>query len=310
MGVLFLPTEFRRWSFAGQKRELMSKSVCSFFKVFEGFRRLPCTRAQACSLVPVSSRLLLVSLRLLPAMIFLVSCGPPLPDSLSGPASQPYGTSSYSQAGVEYFWEIGLCFEGEVCPVPRVVKWETAIRIQLAGQYTPVDERELDNIIGELSQLTGLSISRTTGEGNINIYIVPQDQFVSYCKAYDPNNTQDGHFELRDLNNVVQYANICIENTTNEQLKRHLLREELTQVLGLGNDSYKYTHSVFQQDPQYQPTQYAEIDKELIKLLYDKRIKPGMTRGEIDQILTAPTSPAQVAWAEGHRSDLILSVGG
>ena len=236
-------------------------------------------------------------------LLFLVSCGPPLPDGFSGYSSSPYGTSSYSQKGVEYFWEIGLCFEGNICDSPRVIKWAKAIRIHLAGQYTPADERELDNIIFELSQLTGLSITKTNSIGDINIYIVPQSQFVSYCTAYDPSNRQEGHFEVRDQNNVINQAKICIENTTNEQLKHHLLREELTQSLGLGSDSYRYTNSIFQQDPQYQPTQYADIDKELIKLLYDKRIRPGMTREEIDQILKTPTSPTQVALMVGRYSN-------
>ena len=222
-------------------------------------------------------------------ILLLASCGPPLPEE--GPS--PYG--HYSYADVNYFWEIGLCVEFSNCDSPKVHKWTSNILIQKFGNWTTREAEELNNIITELSQLTGLSITQTTGSANINIHIVTQDQFKSYCKLYNPNNPQEGFFELSTVSGVITSGTICIDINATEQTKLHLLREELTQSLGIGQDSGRYVNSIFQQNPNYQPMQYAEIDKKVIQLLYDYRVKPGMTQQEMDQALRSSSFGTQVA---------------
>ena len=49
--------------------------------------------------------------------------------------------------------------------------------------------------------------------------------------------------------------------------QKHLLREELTQSLGLGKDSFKYPNSIFQSS-WTQTLNYLKIDKDVIRLLY------------------------------------------
>ena len=80
-------------------------------------------------------------------------------------------------------------------------------------------------------------------------------------------------------------AKIGIDTVLTDQLSRnHLLREELTQSFGLGNDSYKYEDSMFYQG--WTLTQeYSKIDQKIIALLYSDDIMPGMTNDEIDEIL-------------------------
>ena len=222
-------------------------------------------------------------------VLFLVSCAPPLPQE--GPS--PYG--DYSSADVQYFLEIGLCFELSRCDMPRVRKWTGDIFIQLHGHYSPQEDRELDNIIAELSQLTGLSITKSPGSANINIYFVPQNQFKLHCSTYNPSNSQDGYFELAHSSDIINTANICIETGLDVHTTHHLLREELTQSLGIGNDSHKYIDSIFQKNPHYRPLQYAEIDKNIIRLLYDQRIKVGMTGEEVELTLRTNVANTQVA---------------
>jgi hypothetical protein len=61
---------------------------------------------------------------------------------------------------------------------------------------------------------------------------------------------------------------VDIERTSTNDGQKHLLREELTQSLGLCNDSYDYPESIFYQG-WTETTEYAEIDKELIQMLYN-----------------------------------------
>ena len=109
--------------------------------------------------------------------------------------------------------------------------------------------------------------------------------FKKYIPEYKGSAEQDGLFVSRNHpggSGVLYSATICIRQDANEQLRNHLLREELTQSMGLPADSSNYTDSIFQQDPFYKPTEYSAIDKEVIKLLYNQKMRPGMTRNEVE----------------------------
>ncbi len=222
-------------------------------------------------------------------IIFLGACGPVLPDDFFE-ETEP---DKYDQATVKYLFEIGLCPEFGECNPPMIKKWISSVRVQLHGRYTNSDEQELNSIISELSNLTGLNISKVNNNANINIYIVKQSEFQKYIPQYKGIERQQGLFYVSiSSNGVIDSATICIEDQLAQNLKHHLLREELTQTMGLLADSYKYPGSVFQQNPNYIPTEYAGIDKAVIRLLYDDKIQPGMTQQEVSQIIKAPVSVA------------------
>lgn len=62
------------------------------------------------------------------------------------------------------------------------------------------------------------------------------------------------------------------------------LRKELTQSLGMINDSYEYKDSIFYQD--WTDTgSYAEMDREVIRILFDSRIEPGMTMDKVGGVI-------------------------
>lgn len=64
-----------------------------------------------------------------------------------------------------------------------------------------------------------------------------------------------------------------------------MLREELTQSLGLARDSNLYPESIFQQSFSTKTTDYAPIDRDLIRLLYHPEMKVGLNRDEVDNLL-------------------------
>ncbi len=59
-------------------------------------------------------------------------------------------------------------------------------------------------------------------------------------------------------------------------MRNHLLREELTQSLGLMNDSPRFPHSIFY-GGQSNDTTYLPIDRQLLAMLYQDDIRPKMT---------------------------------
>ena len=87
---------------------------------------------------------------------------------------------------------------------------------------------------------------------------------------------------------------IASESTVSSASRAHLIREEITQILYLPNDSPDYPDSIFYQEWS-SVTAFAPIDEMLIEMLYRPEIVSGMTVAEAVAIL------AEVArgWAAG-----------
>ena len=61
---------------------------------------------------------------------------------------------------------------------------------------------------------------------------------------------------------------VDLDRCTSITGQKHILREELTQSLGLKNDTYDYPKSIFYQN-WTETTDYAPIDRRLIDMLYN-----------------------------------------
>jgi hypothetical protein len=67
-----------------------------------------------------------------------------------------------------------------------------------------------------------------------------------------------------------------------------LILEEVTQSLGLGKDSLLYKESIFYEtsvDGRF-AQDFADIDLELIRLLYNPRMRVGLDRNEVVALLS------------------------
>ncbi|NJL11596.1 MAG: DUF2927 domain-containing protein [Microscillaceae bacterium] len=77
---------------------------------------------------------------------------------------------------------------------------------------------------------------------------------------------------------------IAAQTSSLNALQAHLLREELTQALGLVNDSWHCPQSIFYQGWTHTQS-WAAIDRWLIRSLYHPKLKPGMTWTEVERFL-------------------------
>lgn len=199
----------------------------------------------------------------------------PLPDRNSVP------TGGYTPEQVEYFLEVALGSEFG-SNIAKIKKWEGAVKIKVNGSPTTTDLETLQQVMGEINTLVNGAIRLEFDDANPNvqIYFVPQSQFKRYEPNYRPRNS--GFAWVRwQQRNIIQSANVLISTTGVTQKHRsHLIREELTQSLGLMKDSLRYRDSIFFQG-RGDTTVYAEIDKALIQMLYRPEILPGSGRAEV-----------------------------
>lgn len=194
-------------------------------------------------------------------------------------------SSNFTKEEIEYFTEIafGAEFGDEVSVIK---KWAENIRIKIDGEPTVADLQTITNIIDDLNELiAAIKIKLVDKNENLTITFSPESDFTSIDPNYVPTNYGFFWALWHDDNFVIYDASILISSADITQKERsHLIREELTQSIGLMNDSNRFEDSIFYQE-WTDVIEYSEIDKAVIKLLYLKRVKPGMSKEQVLTIL-------------------------
>ena len=200
--------------------------------------------------------------------------------------------SGYQKDVISYFKDVALGFElGTTTHVVR--KWDHDMKIFVGGTPTTVLTAELNRIIDEINGLTSaddFSISITTDslESNCYLFFGAGTTFAGVIPFFaDQIENNLGLFyvyfdNVENLDQAVVYVDMV--RTTEVAIQKHLLREELTQSLGLARDSEKYPESIFQQS-WTDVTEYAPIDRALIRLLYQPDIKTGLDENSVEPVL-------------------------
>jgi hypothetical protein len=81
-----------------------------------------------------------------------------------------------------------------------------------------------------------------------------------------------------DDNNLIVAGMVVIGSETTGLLRQACLHEEIVQALGLANDHPDVRPSIFNDDGEF--ALLTEHDEHLLHILYDPRLKPGMTVDE------------------------------
>lgn len=189
----------------------------------------------------------------------------------------------YTLEEVEYFLEVGL--GSEYNNSDRTLrKWEGEIRLGVFGLLTAADWTTIEEVIAELNHLIPeIELVLTNSNPNLEIYFVPPEQFYDYLPNAVPGNY--GLFWTWWESDRITRAIVLISTVgITQQERNHLIREEITQSLGLMQDSQRYPDSIFYEG-WTATTAYSEIDKAVISLLYKPEIRPGMTELEVREVI-------------------------
>ena len=180
----------------------------------------------------------------------------------------------------EYYEEI-VCnseWNGEIIPK----KFHGNIRIYVKGDISKELEIEIDNIINELNELIhpiNITTVPDSSYSNIFMFFGSSSDYINCVsknkkESIELKNTLRknwGYFHISCYNQYILGSKIFIdtERTSNDEERKHLIREELTQSLGFPNDSKKYPNSIFYSKWYEDTVEYSNIDKAIIKLHYN-----------------------------------------
>lgn len=196
----------------------------------------------------------------------------------------------------EYRREGGVLIEAET--PTTISRWTQPVRYQVVGGgVTPVDLLEYRSFAQRLQTLTGLPVIEVDAEPNVSILILGPEERADFIDSLE----KDGLAERMPL--VVEWARevrypcigqvgyldvdsgeisgamIVIKAELQGVFRTSCIHEELTQALGLMNDSDEVRPSIFNDDQEF--ALLTEHDEYLIRILYDRRLHPGMTAEEV-----------------------------
>lgn len=185
----------------------------------------------------------------------------------------------------------------------KLTRWEKPVRITTDfGPTVPpktrtADRTEIDAFADRLARVTGHSIRSVQRDGNFIVVIAGQDDTAyvqQRLKTLVPNIPPDRLALLRNLQrpyfcfvftfaspnaaDTITKAVAFIRAENSDLLRLSCIHEEIAQGLGLSNDSPSARPSIFNDDDEF--ALLTSHDEKLLSMLYDPRLKPGMSGEE------------------------------
>ncbi len=206
----------------------------------------------------------------------------------------------------EYSRQGGKLVQGST-PAP-LRRWETPVRMQIeyGASVNPVqrnaDRRDVAGFAAKLQAATGHPVSLGSGTGNFHVLILSEDErraFGPRLSALVPGIPASDITAMTDLapqnyctvfaysrGNGATYvqAVALIRSELPARMRLSCFHEELAQGMGLANDSPTARPSIFNDDEEF--ALLTRHDELLLRMLYDRRLRPGMTETEARPILT------------------------
>ena len=190
-----------------------------------------------------------------------------------GGNSETDQSTKYTSEEISYFNEIVRSNEYSDHDKGLVCKWESDMNIFVTGEKPSELISELNKVVGELNDIIdpiNINFVNNKSEANFIVCFGSQEDYHNVAPSSATYTEDNWGLFMVNTGKTIRRGSMYVDiyRCTNLDGQKHLLREELTQALGLFNDSYKYDNSIFQQR-WTTTTEYAPIDIKLIEMLYN-----------------------------------------
>src|SRR5579872_2535409 len=207
----------------------------------------------------------------------------------------------------EGFFKIAFGAELQLgAPADRVRKFDEPIRIFVESIGLPDRRGELAEVVADIrSHVRDLDIAVTNDRQSANfvVHLVPERKMKKTIRArYGSNRARQIEKSLqpeclsgigKDERFRIRRAEAILPVDAGDFTFYDCAYEELLQALGAINDDASVPWTMFNDDVQM--GFFDVYDQHLLNILYDPRIRPGMTRGEVEAVLADVLSSTR-AW--------------
>lgn len=211
-----------------------------------------------------------------------------------------YVPTAYESELISYFKEIALQSEYDDSP-NKVIKWEEPMVLYVIREEEFKPQMSfVKKTIEEINRLAtdGFKIVLTDNplKSNSILYLCKKNK-VAELDQYFYKMLNDGidydiaglaYSEFMTNTNIIDKSLIFINSEYSLETQESTILEEITQSLGLAFDSQTYSNSIFYKDKSEQKVrikEYSELDRDVIRLLYHPKMKPGFDSAELERVI-------------------------
>lgn len=202
----------------------------------------------------------------------------------------------------------------------RIRRWEKPVRVDVIfGDSTPMTQRredlvEVRGFTRRLARLTGVDMRFASAGEKSNFLVLflnraEQQGFGDELRKRfpaiepaivdafrdSPRNTFCVAYSLSKPSDPFAFSIslILVKSEHKGLMRRSCIHEEMAQAMGLANDSPRARPSIFNDDEEF--ALLTRHDELLLRMLYDPRLKPGMSRRQVKPLLRAIAQDAMIA---------------
>ena len=199
---------------------------------------------------------------------------------------EEYEFTEYDTEMVNYFNEVALNTEYDSNP-KRIIKWTEPMKLFIIKEKDLSYEVTLvKKTVEKINNLTKdeFHIQLIDDPKKANAFIILRER--ERLEPLMPDLFENIETEINGIADIgfdtetfhISDARIFIDILQPKESIETTIVEEITQSIGLMNDSEKYSNSVFYQNKldSIITVEYSKMDKEIIKMLYHPKMKPGL----------------------------------
>jgi hypothetical protein len=198
----------------------------------------------------------------------------------------------------------------------RIRKFDKAVRVFIDNHGAPARTADIAAIVNDIGARVhhlDLAVTAERKDANVVVVLVPRRDFARTIRSrYGESAAKQIQNSLhpeclsgiaKDQSYRIRRAEVILPVDADEFQFYDCGYEELLQSLGLINDDSSVPWTMFNDDVQM--GFFDVYDQYLVNILYDPRIQPGMTKGEVDALLPDifPTVRAWVAHANSAKGE-------
>ena len=211
-----------------------------------------------------------------------------------------YEPTVYEEEMIKYFREVAINSEYYDNP-ERITKWKEPMLIHIIKDNTYKKQLALiQETIKGINELAtdGFKIKFTESpkKANTFLYLCARESVAKLSPNFYKSFTDNIDIEVAgfaytefDWNNYrIKKAFIFIDPEEPLNIQESTILEEVTQSIGLMNDSEKYSNSIFYENQIEEDTivmQYSKMDKDLIRFLYHPKMKSGFNAKQSERVI-------------------------
>ena len=215
------------------------------------------------------------------------SASSPAPTAISTPIVESF-LQTFDLETWNYYKEIALYSEyGNSNPNGLIKKWQDDIRIYVNEFATEDDWSVLQGHVDAMNQISGIphiSFVQDAVLANMSISFITQSEMNKITEALKE--ISFGYTKIwwnqETCITRAQIYIVCDKQTTLE--RQHTILEELTQAMGLMNDSGRYSDSIFYVHYSASILSLSEMDWDLLRIHYADAIKAGMNSSTVTNL--------------------------